>query len=165
VNGFWASNNTAYSTAKFAVKGFTEALINDLSLNAPHIKCSVVMPGRIGTDIIANSWKVLAGNGTAVDVSAARKRFAVRGMDLAALSDDQIRARLAEFAKRFRDDAPISAAEAATIILDGVKAERWRILVGKAAEFLDERVRAAPEEAYSPAFYEAFRKKIQRGEF
>jgi NAD(P)-dependent dehydrogenase (short-subunit alcohol dehydrogenase family) len=76
VNGFWASNNTAYSTAKFAVKGFTEALINDLSLNAPHIKCSVVMPGRIGTDIIANSWKVLAGNGTAVDVSAARKRFA-----------------------------------------------------------------------------------------
>jgi len=54
------------------------------------------MPGRIGTDIIANSWKVLAGNGTAVEVSAARKRFAARGMDLAALSDDQIRARLAE---------------------------------------------------------------------
>jgi NAD(P)-dependent dehydrogenase (short-subunit alcohol dehydrogenase family) len=165
VNGFWASSNTAYSAAKFAVKGFTEALITDLSLNAPHIKCSVVMPGRVGTDIMTNSRRILWGRETAIDVSAARKRFVARGMDVAGLSDDQIRARLAEFAKRFRDDAPISAAEAATIILDGVKAERWRILVGKAAEFLDERVRAAPEEAYCPAFYEAFRKKRQAGEF
>jgi NAD(P)-dependent dehydrogenase (short-subunit alcohol dehydrogenase family) len=43
VNGFWASvgpgvPHTAYSAAKFAVKGFTEALITDLKLNAPHIK-------------------------------------------------------------------------------------------------------------------------------
>src|SRR5215218_6643171 len=63
VNGFWASvgmlrSHTAYSAAKFAVKGFTEALINDLRLNAPHIKCSVVMPGHIGTAIMSNSRKV-----------------------------------------------------------------------------------------------------------
>ena len=37
VNGFWASigpatPHTAYSAAKFAVKGFTEALITDLSI-------------------------------------------------------------------------------------------------------------------------------------
>ena len=56
VNGFWASvgmgvSHTAYSAAKFAVKGFSEALQTDLKLNAPHIKCSVVMPGHIGTDI------------------------------------------------------------------------------------------------------------------
>src|SRR5215472_17032938 len=42
VNGFWASvgpdlPHTAYSAAKFAVKGFTEALITDLRINAPHI--------------------------------------------------------------------------------------------------------------------------------
>ena len=54
VNGFWASlgpdtPHTAYSAAKFAVKGFTEALITDLALNAPHVKASVVMPGHIGT--------------------------------------------------------------------------------------------------------------------
>ena len=60
VNGFWASvgmgvPHTAYSAAKFAVKGFTEALINDLRLNAPHIKCSVVMPGHIGTSIVSNT--------------------------------------------------------------------------------------------------------------
>ena len=38
VNGFWASlggfPHTSYSAAKFAVKGFTEALIQDLRLNA-----------------------------------------------------------------------------------------------------------------------------------
>ena len=66
VNGFWASvgmgvSHTAYSAAKFAVKGFTEALINDLRLNAPHIKCSVVMPGHIGTSIVSNSRKVQSG--------------------------------------------------------------------------------------------------------
>ena len=36
--------HTAYSAAKFAVKGFTEALITDLRMNAPHIKCSVLRP-------------------------------------------------------------------------------------------------------------------------
>jgi NAD(P)-dependent dehydrogenase (short-subunit alcohol dehydrogenase family) len=53
INGFWASvgpriPHTAYTAAKFAVKGFTEALITDLRINAPHIKCSVVMPARSG---------------------------------------------------------------------------------------------------------------------
>ena len=67
VNGFWASigpgiPHTAYSAAKFAVKGFTEALITDLQINAPHIKCSVVMPGHIGTSIFANSRKIQTGN-------------------------------------------------------------------------------------------------------
>ena len=37
---------------------------------------------------------------------------------------------------------------------DGVKAERWRILVGDDAQALDKMVRADPEQAYEPAFYE-----------
>ena len=50
INGFWASvgflqPHTSYSASKFAVKGFTEALINDFRLNAPHLKAAVVMPG------------------------------------------------------------------------------------------------------------------------
>ena len=162
VNGFWATlgpdrPHTAYCAAKFAVKGFTEALITDLALNARHIKCSGVMPGHIGTDIPTNSRKILKGSETAIDIAAARRRLAAQGVDAAADSDDQIRARVLELEKRFREDAPTTAAEAATIILDGVKAERWRILVGKDAEFLDERVRAAPEAAYSREFHEAFR--------
>ena len=64
VNGFWATlghsqPHTSYSAAKFAVKGFTEALINDFRINAPHLGVSLVMPGHIGTSISENSGKVL----------------------------------------------------------------------------------------------------------
>src|SRR5437660_2911186 len=67
VNGFWASigprmPHTAYSAATFAVKGFTEALITDLRINAPHIRCSVVMPGHVGTSIVSNSRKIHGGD-------------------------------------------------------------------------------------------------------
>src|SRR6266699_6860432 len=62
VAGFWATlgpgmPNTAYGTAKFAVKGFTEALIEDLRVNAPQVRVAVVMPGHVGTDIIANTLR------------------------------------------------------------------------------------------------------------
>jgi NAD(P)-dependent dehydrogenase (short-subunit alcohol dehydrogenase family) len=155
VNGFWASvgpgrPHTAYSAAKFAVKGFTEALINDLAMNAPHIKCSVVMPGHIGTDIVANSRKILGG-----DIGGMREMMVRMNPELAKASDAQIQALLDQMAKGFHDNAPTTAAQAATIILDGVRADKWRILVGKDAEFLDQRVRAAPETAYSQEFYDA----------
>jgi hypothetical protein len=51
----------------------------------------------------------------------------------------------------FRDKAPVSAAEAATIILDGVRAGAWRILVGEDAKLIDAAVRANPEAAYNYA--------------
>ena len=166
VNGFWASigprtPHTAYSAAKFAVKGFTEALITDLRINAPHVKCSVVMPGHIGTGIAANSRKIQGGNPEAdtIDprqIAQARARIASMGHDVSPLSDDQIRALIAERERRFRDEAPTSAAAAAKIILDGVKEERWRILVGRDAEQLDRKVRAAPERAYDLDFFEEF---------
>ena len=134
VNGFWASignerPHTAYSAAKFAVKGFTEALMTDLAVNAPHVKASVVMPGHIGTNIVASSMNF--GGRELTDEE--------RELMIAA---DQI----------FHDAAPTTAAEAATIILDGVKADRWRILVGDDAHKLDEAVRADPERAYEPGF-------------
>ncbi|HEY4985196.1 MAG TPA: short-chain dehydrogenase, partial [Bradyrhizobium sp.] len=55
-----------------------------------------------------------------------------------------------------REDAPTTAAAAAKIILDGVKAGHWRILVGDDAHRLDERVRATPERAYDAEFYQRF---------
>jgi NAD(P)-dependent dehydrogenase (short-subunit alcohol dehydrogenase family) len=165
VNGFWASlgpriPHTAYAAAKFAVKGFTEALITDLRINAPHIKCSVVMPGHIGTGIPENSRKIQGGNladeVTAMQIAQARARLAAGGRDVSSLSDDDVRKLVAERERRFREEAPTSAAEAATIILDGVKAERWRILVGDDAHKIDERVRASPERAYDTDFFESF---------
>ena len=168
VNGFWASvgpriPHTAYSAAKFAVKGFTEALIADLRINAPHIKCSVVMPGHIGTGIASNSRKIHSGSDsdaiTARQIGFARARIASMGRDVSGMSDEDIRKIIAERERRFTEDAPTSAAEAATIILDGVKVDRWRILVGPDAQIIDEMVRASPEQAYDADFFENFAKK------
>jgi hypothetical protein len=169
VNGFWASigpdvSHTAYSAAKFAVKGFTEALINDLRLNAPHIKCSVVMPGHIGTSIVSNSRKVLSGTESDQlspnEILQARQRLKSMGIDQAAMPDQQIQAIAAERARSFRDEAPMTAAAAATVILEGVKAGRWRILVGDDAHRLDERVRQTPEHAYDAEFYQSLAAEV-----
>jgi len=163
VNGFWASlgpnvSHTAYAAAKFAVKGFSEALITDLAINAPHIKVSVVMPGHIGTSIVANSRKVMTGRDedslSEEDLARARARIARSGVDIALLDDGAIQALAAEQHRRFLEDAPTTAAEAATIILDGVRADRWRILVGEDAKKMDAKVRQEPEAAYTPEFYE-----------
>ena len=169
VNGFWASvgpgvSHTAYASAKFAVKGFTEALMNDLRLNAPHIKCSVVMPGHIGTSILSNSRKIISGTESDQlspnEVLSARQRLKGVGIDTAAMSDDDIQKIAQDRARSFRDEAPTSAAAAAKIILDGVKAEQWRILVGDDAHTLDERVRKTPEQAYTPEFYQSFAEEV-----
>ncbi len=164
INGFWASvgphvPHTAYSAAKFAVKGFTEALIADFRVNAPHIRCSVVMPGHIGTGIVANSRKIQTGSEepSATEIAVVRERQAAAGKEV---SEDDVRRAAAERARRFLDEAPTSAAQAATIILDGVKADRWRILVGKDAHRIDERVRATPEQAYDTDFYESFATEV-----
>jgi hypothetical protein len=58
---------------------------------------------------------------------------------------------LAQANANFRDQAPLSAAGAATIILDGVRSGAWRILVGDDAAALDALVRAKPEAAYDYA--------------
>jgi NAD(P)-dependent dehydrogenase (short-subunit alcohol dehydrogenase family) len=135
VNGFWASlgperPHTAYSAAKFAVKGFTEALLTDLRCNAPHVKASVVMPGHIGTSIVENSAK--------------------HGVEEL---PEELNSMMQEASDMFRDNAPLSAEDATAIILEGVKQERWRILVGEDAHALDAAVRDKPESAYDSAHF------------
>jgi len=126
VNGFWATlgpgmPHTAYSTAKFAVKGFSEALIEDLRTNAPHVRVVLVMPGHVGTNIIANTARAFG---------------------------QPVSAELEQFNSGFRDAAPVSAADAAAVILDGVRSGAWRILVGEDARRLDDAVRANPDHTY-----------------
>ncbi len=130
VNGFWASlgprmPNSAYATAKFAVRGFTEALIEDLRTNAPQVRVALVMPGHVGTDILANTRRA-HGLPEPEDTNAARIETAFR-------------------------ERGLTAAAAATIILDGVRSGAWRILVGKDAKAIDAAVRARPEAAYDYA--------------
>jgi NAD(P)-dependent dehydrogenase (short-subunit alcohol dehydrogenase family) len=162
VNGFWASlgpltAHTAYSAAKFAVKGFTEALIGDFRNNAPHVKVSLVMPGHIGTSIVINSGKLLGFDPKELSddqLEDARERLARMGFDPEGVSNDQIRQAMQQRAEDFRDNAPLTAAQAAGIILDGVRKQQWRILVGEDAQTIDRMVRETPEEAYEPSFME-----------
>ena len=85
VNGFFASvgpdtPHTAYSAAKFAVKGFTEALITDFAINAPHLRAAVVMPGHVGTSIAVNTERLLGLD----DVDRQRARYREMGRDASA---------------------------------------------------------------------------------
>ena len=160
VNGFWASlgpgvPHTAYSAAKFAVKGFTEALINDLRVNAPHLSCVLVMPGHVGTSIALNTYDAMKMSAT--QVALVRSRMVKGGAAVADLPDDAIRQLLHQRAIDFRDNAPTTADQAATTILDGVRAGKWRILVGDDARRLDVMVRENPEGAYDDRFAIAWR--------
>jgi NAD(P)-dependent dehydrogenase (short-subunit alcohol dehydrogenase family) len=161
VNGFWAClgpgfPHTAYSTAKFAVKGFSEALLTDLRLSAPHVKVSVVMPGHVGTSIAINTYKLLGKRSppemTADDLVRVREMMKRMGMPTEGVSDEQLKAFIQQQIDDFRDNAPRTATQAATIILDGVRSERWRILVGEDAQVMDRLVRGFPEEAYEASF-------------
>jgi hypothetical protein len=116
------------------------------------------MPGHIGTSIVANSRRVLSGREddtlAAPELERARKRIAAAGLDVSLLTDEAVQGMIREQARRFLEEAPTTAAEAAAIILDGVRAERWRILVGEDAGAIDERVRRDPEAAYEPEFFQ-----------
>jgi len=165
VNGFWAAlgpgmMNNAYATAKFAVRGFTEALIEDLRTNAPGVRVALVMPGHVGTNIIRNSF-IARGLPAPEHLSDAqveelippdaREKLAEAGMLSQGAAAEDMRQMLVRMSNDFRDKAPVSAAQAATIILDGVRAGTWRILIGQDAKMLDERVRAKPAAAYDYA--------------
>jgi NAD(P)-dependent dehydrogenase (short-subunit alcohol dehydrogenase family) len=165
VNGFWASlgpgmPQSAYSTAKFAVRGFTEALIEDLRSNAPQVRVALVLPGHVGTNIVRNSM-IAQGlpapeqmtDAQAMEVLAESTRAALTGAGLLPEhpTGDDLRRFLVQASNDFRDKAKVSAAEAAAGILAGVQAGTWRILVGDGAEMIDERVRAKPDAAYDYA--------------
>jgi NAD(P)-dependent dehydrogenase (short-subunit alcohol dehydrogenase family) len=165
VNGFWASlgpgvPQTAYSTAKFAVRGFTEALIEDLRSNAPQVRVALVLPGHVGTDIVTNSLmaqgmpapeRMSDAQAEEIIPPRIRNRLIQAGVLPEAANAEDLRQFLVQGNADFRDKAPVSPAQAATIILDGVRAGIWRILIGQDAAMIDERVRAKPEAAYDYA--------------
>lgn len=69
VNALWASlgpgaAHTAYSSAKFAVRGFTEALLVDFRAHAPHLSAVLVMPGHVRTGMPSppRSWRRALGS-------------------------------------------------------------------------------------------------------
>lgn len=108
---FAVPGQAAYNAAKFAVRGFTEALRQEMELSEHPVKVTTVHPGGIKTNI-------------------ARNMMAVDGVD-----KDQL---TKTFDKKLANTTPEKAAR---IILEGVRKNKARILVGPDATALDLIVR------------------------
>ena len=116
------------------------------------------MPGHVGTDIIANSLRARGlpepermSDAQLEELIPPEPAGLIRPALAEGASADDLRQLLVRANADFRDKAPLSAAQAATIILDGVRSGAWRILVGEDAKTLDALVRAKPEAAYDYA--------------
>ncbi len=108
---FSVPGQAAYNSAKFAVRGFTEALRQEMAVAGHPVKVTTVHPGGIKTGI-------------------ARNATAAEGLDrdeLAKMFDKRV--------------AHMSPQRAARIILEAVRKNRARVLVGADAKILDVLVR------------------------
>jgi len=166
VAGFWPTAGagqpiTAYSTANFAIKGFSEALIEDLRCNAPQVRVVVVMPGVVNTDIAVTSRRALGlpnfeqlSDAQLLELLPEQGQTILIAMGLLPenFSGDDLRRAIPRL-KGELEGKGFTAAQAATIILDGVRSGAWRILVGEEAKMLDEQIRANPE---APFDYENY---------
>ena len=166
VAGFWPTAGagqpiTAYCTANFAIKGFSEALVEDLRSNAPQVRVVLVMPGVVNTDIAVTSRRVLGlpdyeqlSDAELLELLPNEGRAILVGMGLLPedFSGDDLRRAIPRLKEELQGKG-FTAAQAAGIILDGVQSGAWRILVGDEAKMLDKQVRANPE---APFHYEDY---------
>jgi short-subunit dehydrogenase len=105
-----APGQGAYNAAKFAIRGFTEALRQEMVLSGHPVKVSCVHPGNIKTAIIDSMTTV-------------------EGLDKSAV---------AQPSKLLPSTSPEKAAR---VILDGVRKNKARVLIGPDARALDMIVR------------------------
>ncbi|NWC60493.1 SDR family NAD(P)-dependent oxidoreductase [Pseudomonas veronii] len=110
---------SGYNASKFAVRGFTEALRQELDLQRCGVSASCVHPGGIRTDICRSSR-----------IDANMTGFLIH-------SEQQARA---DFEKLFITDAD----QAAKVILQGVRKNKRRVLIGRDAYVLDLLTRCLP---------------------
>jgi NAD(P)-dependent dehydrogenase (short-subunit alcohol dehydrogenase family) len=108
---FSVPGQAAYSAAKFAVRGFTEALRQEMAAAGHPVGVTTVHPGGIKTAIMRNAT-------------------AAEGVDREGLTKT--------FDKKLTMTTPEKAAQ---IVLDGVRKNRARVLVGHDAKVLDLIVR------------------------
>lgn len=110
---------SAYNAAKFAVRGFTESLRQELEIEGGGVSCTTVHPGGIKTNIARNARM---GEGveklTGADADTARR----------------------DFEKMFRT----TPEEAARVILRGVRTNKRRVLIGSDARAIDSMQRLLP---------------------
>lgn len=108
-------NQSAYCATKFGLRGFTEALQDEL--HAFPVKVISVLPGGIKTNIAKNA-RVIKDGSVLKDTAKLEKR-------------------LAKISKT-------TAAEAASQIIEGMRKNKARIRIGSDARFLDRLQRLVP---------------------
>ena len=108
---------SAYNAAKFAVKGFTEALRQELEMEGSNVFIGCVPPGGIKTDIVRNARHIKSDGNP--------------------ITHDQMN-------KRFDKMAITTTEKAAETILNGMKKRNNRILIGPDARMMDRIVRWFP---------------------
>jgi len=114
-----APGNGAYNATKFAVRGFTEALRQELEMTDDKVSATSVHPGGIKTNIARSS-------------RVSKEASQIQGVDLEAMRES--------FDKLFLT----SANSAARTILRAVQRNQRRVLVGPDAVLLDMLVRRLP---------------------
>ena len=111
---------SAYNSAKFAVRGFTESLRQELDMLGYGVSASSVHPGGIKTAIVRSS----------------RMNDSLQDLGLAVEGEDS--------RKKFEKALITSPDAAAKIIIEGVRRNQRRILVGPDARVYDWMVRLLP---------------------
>jgi short-subunit dehydrogenase len=124
---------TAYSAAKFAVRGFSESLRHELQMAASPVRLSVVHPGGVATNIVRNSR---TGTG---------------------MTDN---ARRAQSIERFDAVAKTTPKGAALRIIGGIEKNQPRILIGNDARFMDLLQRFRPA-SYWPVLARRIEKSMK----
>ena len=109
---------SAYNASKFAVRGFTEALRQELEMEGGRVSCTSVHPGGIKTNIARNARMGAGVEKITGDVDKARR----------------------DFEKMFRT----TPEEASQTILKGVKGNKRRVLIGSDARAIDSMQRLMP---------------------
>ena len=108
------AGQTAYSAAKFAIRGFSEALAHELENTS--VRVSVVHPGGVATDIARNAR-------VSADIAPADAERAL---------------------KRFSRSLVTTPEAAAARIVQGILRRETRILIGRDAKIIDIAQRLAP---------------------
>jgi NAD(P)-dependent dehydrogenase (short-subunit alcohol dehydrogenase family) len=125
-------SQSAYNASKFAVRGYTESLRQELEGTTVHVTC--VHPGGVKTNIVKNGRNRTNTAGAVMDVDA--------------------------MARDFEKIARTTPEGAAKIILDGVLSNAPRVLVGGDAHLIDIVQRLFPT-GY-PAVFRAVQRFYER---
>lgn len=120
---------SGYNASKFAVRGFSESLRQDLEISGSKVSCTCVHPGGIRTNIAKSAR-----------VSSSIEK-------ITGASNEET---LADYEKLFIHTADSAAA----VILKGVRANKRRVLIGADARLFDWAARIAPS-GYQKLFTKA----------